>query len=324
MKKQYILLIFAVCLSNVSFGQFKSLRELLLSSNVVVLIDNNYPDAFVSNKKLPITDHESLLLMDSVKILSYLKQGKYDLAKQKLVIKISYNNSYFGNNIRQPKYPIVFTSHENIKPPTEVTLLFAKEHNDYTEVLYDVRINEEDIPDVKNFILWMDILRKEKNETVKCKKYIEKYLANLGAGVNSNLAFFENILLPSSNFMLYYNARVPEATVLTNEQKNRYKAFWEDEHYFEDVKTAELMYGYFPEETIDFLKNKFSEIGTYEDDFNDRTQTYATYLEFLLKKQNTLNEEAQFQLNVLSTYNDNIIDLKREAFEKLVKKIPVE
>lgn len=322
MKKQYILFFFAVCLSNVTFGQFKSLRELLLNSNVVAIIDNNYPDAL--DKKLPITDNESLLLMDSVKILSYLKQGKYNLAKQKLVIKTSYNNSYFDNNIRIPKYPIPVAFHDNIKPPTEVTLLFAKEHNDYTEVLYDVRINEEDIPRVKNFMLWMDILKKEKNETVKCKKYIEKYLANLGAGLNSNLVFFENILLPSSNFMLYYKARVPEATVLTAEQKNSYKEFWEDEHYFEDVKTAELMYDYFPKETIDFLKNKFSKIGTYDDDFNDRTQTYATYLEFLLKKQNTLNDEAQFQLNVLSTYNDNIIDLKREAFEKLVKKIPVE
>ncbi|WP_027385962.1 hypothetical protein [Chryseobacterium gregarium] len=324
MKKQYILAFFAVCLSNVTFGQIKSLRELLLSSNVVVIIDNNYPDAFESDKKLPVTDNESLLLMDGVKILSYLKQGKYDLAKQKLVIKTSSNNSYFDHNIRNPRFPIPFSFNDNIKPPTEVTLLFAREHDDYAEVLYDVTINEEDIPRVKDFILWMDVLKKEKNEAVKCKKYIEKYLANLGVGVNSNLMFFENILLPSSNFMLYYKARVPEATVLTTEQKNRYKGFWEDGHYFEDVKTAELMYGYFPKETVGFLKNKFSKIGIYDDDFNDRTQTYATYLEFLLKKQNILNDEAQFQLNVLSAYNDNIIDLKREAFEKLVKKIPVE
>lgn len=319
--KKYIVLFVALFISNFTYAQFKSLRELLLNSDVVAIIDNNYPDPWQQNKRVPISDYKSLLLMDSVKIISYLKQGKYDTKKQKLVIETSLNNTYYSD-IRIPERVNPITPFN--KPPTEVTLLFGKENKDYTEVLYDVRVNENDLPKVKEFMLWMDTIKREKNEAVKCRKYLDKYLATLGGGVNANLTFFEKILVPSSNFMQYYKVKAPNATVLTAEQKNRFKEFWEDEHYFDDIADAKVMYDYFPKETIEFFKNRFAKVSTYDDDFKDQTYTYGIFIEFLLTKENKLNDDNQFLINVLREYNDNITDLKRNAFEQLIKKIPVE
>lgn len=319
MKKYYFLLLLGISVSNFTYAQFKSLRVLLLDSDIVAIIDNNYPDPFLLNKKVQVTDHKSLLLMDSITIVSYLKKGKIDSKKQKFMIETSLNNTFY-NDIRIPVHPEIITTYD--KPPEQVTLLFAKETASYVEILYYVRINVEYVASVKDFMLWIDAIKKERSEAEKCRKYITKYFSILNNNeINKNLLFFENILHPSSDFMQYYKVKTPNAIVLTSEQKDQLKAYWQDGHYFDTIEDAEMMYSYFPEITIDFYKNKFSEIDDYNEYFNAETYNYANFLKFLLSKENKLNEENQFLINVLKEYNDNIIELKRNAYEQLVKKI---
>lgn len=76
MKIKLLSTIILIFVSIITFGQTKSLRELLLESDVVAVTEK-IPDPFFPEEKfIAFSDYEKMTVVDSVKIISYLKKGK--------------------------------------------------------------------------------------------------------------------------------------------------------------------------------------------------------------------------------------------------------
>jgi len=207
------------------------------------------------------------------------------------------------------------------KPLVYKTILFAKTQKDFSEVLYFKEIDEERLINIENFTIWMENTQKEKNEEERCRLYINKYLSMLESNeVSKDFLFFENILLPTSNFMLYYGNKAPNAKMLTTDQKDRLKNYVFD-NYFSDIENTKLVYGFYPAETLELYKIKLSEINTYDDEFDNNSAQYNPYLEFVLKKTDKWNRDTELLLEILDDYYSNNKSLKRDVFERLVEKI---
>ena len=319
MKIKFLVFIIFTSLSNLTYGQSKSLRELLLEANIVAITEN-FPDPFYPNEqKISISDHETLTLVDSVRIISYLKKVKIDLSNQKLVIKSNLANGFF-DNLRKPELVEPISPYS--KPPIYKTILFANTQKDFTEVLYFKEMNEQNFENIENFILWIDTIKKLKNEEEKCKQYISKYLSMLESNnVSKGFLFFENILLPTSNFMIYYKIKSPKATILTTEQKERFKNYVFNDDYFSNIDNTKLVYAFYPAETLEFYKEKLSEIRTYDEEFENNSGKYNEFLEFVLKSTNKWNKDTELLLELIDDYYSNNKSLKRDTFERLVEKI---
>ena len=319
MKIKLYLFIVLASLSTVTFGQSKSLRELILEADVIAITDK-IPDPFFPNqRKVAINDHQSLTVLDSVRVVSFLKKGKKELAVKNLRITNNLANGFF-----QSMQTLEFIEPPNprSKPLRYETILFAKTQKDFTEVLYFKEINEYQITDVKNFVLWVDEAEKQKDDGERCKLYITKYLSLLERNnPQQGIQFFENILLPTSNFMLYYSAKVPKATLLTNEQKERLKNYVFEDDYFADIENTKLVYDFYPVETLEFYKTKLAAVRIYDDEFEDNPSKYNQYLEFMLKKTDKWNRDTELLLVVLDDYYSNNTSLKRYTFERLVETI---
>lgn len=260
--KTFLFIILTV-VSVETFGQTKSLRELLLESDLVAVTEK-IPNPFYPNEnKISFSDHQSAILIDSLKIISYFKKGKIDLSKHKVIIKTDLDNGFF-QSVKQPG-PIEPVN-PNTQPIIYKTILFAKTHKNFVEVLYYLEMNEKDLTNIENFILWMNNTQKVKNEEEKCELYLKKYFSMLENNIvinnffiNNNFLYFENILLPTSNFMLYYKAKTPKATLLTRDQNEQLKNYVFDD-CFHDIENTNLVYTLYPEETVELYKIKLTEI----------------------------------------------------------------
>jgi len=300
-------------------GQTKSLRELLLSSDIVAITEK-IPDTFYPKEKFfAFSDNEKMTVVDSVKIISYLKKGKKDLQGQKFLVNTDLKNGFF-NIIPTIKTPEIISPY-NKNPPKKRTILFAKTQKEFTEVLYFKEIDEDYIVEIEKFMAWMSEVQKQKSEAEKCQSYIKKYFLFRNITVGNGLSYFENILLPDSSFMLYYKEKAPQATILTKEQQENLKDYLFDEDYFSDVENTNLVYQYFPEETIEFYKTKLSEVRTYDDEFEERPYQYNFHLKFVLEKTNKWNRDIELMVNVLDDYDNHNTSMKRDMFERLIEKM---
>lgn len=315
---KYALFIILLLCSSLTSGQTKSLRELFLEADVVAITEK-FPNPFFPNeKKMALSDYQNVTIVDSIHIISYFKKGKKDLSSQKLIIKTDLGNAFF-QNFRKPE--VVEPLSPYTKPLAYKTIFFAKTQKYFSELLYFKEIDEEHLTNIENFIIWMENTQKEKNEEERCRLYINKYLSMLERNeVSKDFMFFENILLPTSNFMLYYGNKTPNAKMLTTDQKDRLKNYVFD-NYFSDIENTKLVYEFYPAETLELYKIKLSEINTYDNEFDNYSTQYNPYLEFVLKKTDKWNRDTELLLEILDDYNSNNKSLKRDAFERLVEKI---
>lgn len=82
MKIRSIISVILTLLSLMAFGKTKSLRELVLEADIIAIVDR-IPDPFFSNdNKIALSDHQTVVVLDSVQIISHLKKGKTDLSKK--------------------------------------------------------------------------------------------------------------------------------------------------------------------------------------------------------------------------------------------------
>lgn len=315
MKK--LLLLNLVFLFTTFSGQTKSLRELLLESDIVAVTEK-IPDPFYPKEEfVAFSDFEKMTVVDSVKIISYLKKEKKDLQGQKFLIKGLRNGFHFS--MRNPE--VVRILYPNQSLPKTKTILFAKSQKEFKEVLYFKEIDEYYIAEIEKFMLWMNEVQKQKTEAEKCQSYIKKYFLLRNISVGNGFSYFENILLPDSSFMLYYKEKAPQATILTKEQQEDLKYYLFDEKYFSDIDNTNLVYQYFPEETLEFYKTKLSEVRTYDDEFEENPDKYSYYLKFVLEKTNKWNRDTELMLDVLGDYYSSNISLKRYIFDRLLEKM---
>lgn len=315
MKK--LLLLNLVFLFTTFSGQTKSLRELLLESDIVAVTEK-IPDPFYPKEEfVAFSDFEKMTVVDSVKIISYLKKEKKDLQGQKFLIKGLRNGFHFS--MRNPE--VVRILYPNQSLPKTKTILFAKSQKEFKEVLYFKEIDEYYIAEIEKFMLWMNEVQKQKTEAEKCQSYIKKYFLLRNISVGNGFSYFENILLPDSSFMLYYKEKAPQATILTKEQQEDLKYYLFDEKYFSDIDNTNLVYQYFPEETLEFYKTKLSEVRTYDDEFEENPDKYGYYLKFVLEKTNKWNRDTELMLDVLGDYYSSNISLKRYIFDRLLEKM---
>lgn len=260
MKIKYLLFLSLLLSSICTFGQTKSLREILAVADVIATTEKIADPFYPNQKKVAFSDHQTMIALDSVKVVSFIKKGRNELKPKSLFINSTTTNAFYDVFTRPVGVPPMDMY---AKQPTKQTLLFAKTHKDYTEVLYFIEMDESLIPNVQQFISWADSVQKQKSETVKCRLYIEKYLSMLESNeVAPFFNYFDNILLPQSDFMIYYKTKVPDATLLTIEQKERLKNYLFDNDYFGDIENAKLAYEFFPEETLKFYEEKLSDIRT--------------------------------------------------------------
>ncbi|SHF23346.1 hypothetical protein [Pedobacter caeni] len=310
--------IILVLVSLSAFGQRKSVRELLAVSDIVAVTEH-FPDPFYPNeKKIAFSNHQAMTVVDSVKVIAYLKKGKKGLEGRRTFINNQSRNSFY-DILRVPTIMIpVYASDE--KPPIHKTLLFARTWNDHVEVLFFVDLNENIIPEMKKFIDWDGGIQKLNNKSEECRLYIEKYLSMLESNeVGPYFPYFENILLPQSNFMRYYKAKAPAATIMTKAQKERLKNFVFGDDYFGNIENTKLVYEYYPEETLEFYKDKFSNIYGYGDDFDKNADQYIVYLKFILASTNKLDKEAETLFDI---FDDNKeANIKETIFERLKEKM---
>lgn len=307
-----------ISVSIITSGQTKSLRELLLESDIVAVTEK-IPDPFFPKEKfIAFSDYGKMTVVDSVKVISYLKKGKKDLKGQRFLIDTNHKNG-FHSNMRIPE--VVRVLNPNQSPPKTKTILFAKSQKEFTEVLYFKEIDEDYIAEIEKFMVWMNEVQKQKTEAEKCQSYIKKYFLLRNSTLSNGLSYFENILLPDSSFMLYYKEKAPQETILSKEQQENLKYYLFDVDYFSDIENTTLVYQYFPEETLEFYKTKLSEVRTYDDEFKENPDRYSYHLKFVLEKTNKWNRDTELMLNVLEDYYSSNISLKREVFERLVEKM---
>ena len=295
-----------------------SLREMLLEADVVAITDNISKPLFAQKNKVLMSDHKSFILVDSIRILSYLRKPKIEVSNKKYVVDNSNSNAFYGVlDLVRPVEPVL----PNSTPIATKTLLLAKTSGDLVKILDYEELSESAIKEVNEFMIWMDSIEKKK-EDEKCKLYISKYISMLRANsVRKDLLFFENILLPDSDFMLYYKSKTPSATLLTSEQKNTLKEYFFDGAYFYDIKQTELIYSFFPQEVLDFYKTKLAEVQTYSEEFKDSPSKWNDYIKFTLEKTNKWNRDSEILLNIIDDYYSSNTSLKRDAFERLIEKI---
>ncbi|MFD2907635.1 hypothetical protein ACFSX9_02700 [Flavobacterium ardleyense] len=319
MKIKFYLFIIISFYSTLTFGQTKSLRELLLEVDLVAITEK-IPDPFYPyERKIALNDHQAVILVDSVKIISYLKKGNKNLSTQKFII-IKDSENGFLQSILAPEAIIPISLYN--KQQVYKTILFAKIQKYFTEVHYFKEMDEINFTTIENFMHWVENTQKLKSEEERCKLYIEKYLSMLERNtVCEGFHFFENILLPTSNFMLYYKLKTPKAIILTTQQKERLKNYVFYDAYFDDIENTKLVYEFYPEETLEFYKTKLATIRTYDDAFDENPARYNEFLEFILKNNNKWNKDTQLVLEIIDDYYSNNKSLKREAFERLVEKI---
>ena len=161
-------------------GQTKSLRELLLESDIVAVTEK-IPDPFYPKEKfVAFSDFEKMTVVDSVRVVSYLKKGKKDLQGQKLLVNTDLKNGFF-NIIPTIREPEIISPYDR-NPPKKKTILFAKVQKEFTETLYFKEINEDSIAEIEKFMGWMNEVQKQKTEAEKCQSYIKK------------ISYFETIL----------------------------------------------------------------------------------------------------------------------------------
>ena len=301
-------------------GQTKSLRELLLESDIVAITEKISDPFYPKATFVAFSDSKKMTVVDSVKVISYLKKGKKDLHGQKLLVNTDLRNAFF-NVIPTIKVPEIISPYDR-NPPKKKTILFAKTQKEYSEVLYFVELNEDNVTEIENFMVVMNDVQKQKNEAEKCKLYINKYFEFLWKNkIKSDFSYFENILLPNSSFMLFYKEKAPQSTIITKKQQVELKTYLFDGDYFSDTENTNLVYQYFPEETLDFYKTKLSEVRTYDDEFEENPDKYSYHLKFVLEKTNKWNRDTELMLNVLEDYYSSNISLKRDMFERLIEKI---
>lgn len=183
-------------------------------------------------------------------------------------------------------------------------------------------VEEEKVTEFQVFIEWMEQTERIKSEEQKCRAYIQKYLDQIEYNsFSQDLKFFDNILLPDSDFMRYYGKKVREATQLSENQKAQFLSYWKNENWFQSIDDAQIAYSISPKETLDTFKNWFSEMSSYTDEFEDNPAQYSDFIRFVLEKKNQLNPDTEILLLVLGDYDSNNRELKRQAFERLIEKI---
>lgn len=298
-----------------------SLRELLATADIVA-ITASFPDPFFPDeRKIAFSDHKTMTAVDSVQIISYLKKGKKAVQLRKLYINTQPENSFF-DNFSVPPLPVEPVSIHQ-KPPVKKTLLFARSGKDYTEVLYFVELNEEAVAGIKDFMAWTDTVQQHKSESMRCKLYIEKYLSMLeGNNLGSGFCYFDNILLPGSDFMIYYRTKAPEAVVLTTGQKEQLKNYLFEGNCFGDIETTRLLFQLYPEETLKFYQDKLSGIRVYDDEFERDADEYTAYLRLILEKTNRLDSDAVLFLDIMDDYSTTL-STKRDIFQLLIEKMNI-
>lgn len=317
MKTKQLLIPILVLLNFTVFAQTKSLRELLLEADNVAITEKIEHSFFDNEKLIALTDHTKKNFLDSVKIISFLKKGKAKIKIEKLYIKIDIGNAFF-ETIQIPELVPDFDPYSN---PVYKTILFTKTHKEFTEVLYYKEIDERNIQKVKDFIKWIEETKKLKNDSEKCKAYLNKYFSMIANNsISTEFEIFENILLPTSSFMLYYKSKAPEATILNEKQKEILKneVF---SSYLKSIENTKLVYSFFPEETLAFYIKKLNNVNTYSDDFYENKRYYFSFLEFVLQETNHFNKDSKLLMNILSSYVLDEHYLQADIFEKLVEKI---
>ena len=311
-----ILLVFTLASLNF-FGQSKSVRELALEADIIAVTDEKIVPYYKS-QKFNINDHKSFLLVPNVKIEKYIRK-KSNHIKEPFLIDNFISNGFY-EMIGKPVAPVPIRPNEN--EPVRKTVLFAKTFSNYTEVLFYCDVEEEKVTELQEFIEWMDQTEKIKNEDKKCRAYIQKYLDQIEYNsFSQDLKFFDNILLPDSDFMLYYGKKVPQAIQLSENQKTQFLSYWKNENWFQSIDDAQIAYSISPKETLNTFKNWFSEMSSYTDEFEENPAQYSDFIRFLLAKRNQLNPDTEILLQVLEDYYSNNLELKRQAFERLIEKI---
>jgi len=169
----------------------------------------------------------------------------------------------------------------------------------------------------------MDTTQKQKSEAKRCKLYIDKYLSMLKSNnLCDQFFFFENILLPSSNFMLYYKVKAPEATLLSSTQKEKLKDHLLKGNYFKNIRNTKLVYGLYPEETLAFYKEKLVQMDSYDDDpFDNYSYQISYHLKFVLEEIGKWNKDTELLYSIFSSYSCKDTASKEKIFKRLVEKI---
>lgn len=305
--------------SSIVFAQRKSLREILATADIIAITDEIPNPFYPIEKKHAVNNFEAYTVVDSVNIVSFIKKSKKDLSKNFWIHK-ALKNSFF-DVFRFPQMPIKPVE-INSAPRVKKTLLFSKSEKQYNEVLYFVELDENDVQSIKNFINWTDSVAKLKNEAIKCKLYIQKYIDMLPQNTNKDtyLSYFDNILMPTSNFMLYYKVKVPEATILTIDQKEKLKDFLLNNDDFLDIEFIELVYQYYPAEVLNFYQDKLKNLSTYNDEFKKDIDNYIIYLKFVFDKTNRINKDTELFFSIINNSSTDEYT-KREIFELLQEKL---
>ncbi|WP_300674604.1 hypothetical protein [Soonwooa sp.] len=318
MNRKNTLFIIVVFITNIISAQTRSLREMLLDADVVVITENISKPLFLQQKKLPITDNKSYVLVDSIRILSYLRKPKIDLSNKKFVVDNTISNAFSA--VMSIPRPVDIVLPGSTPLPTK-TLLIGKTSGDLVKILDYEELNESAIKDVEEFMTWLESIAKKKDDE-KCKLYISKYISMLrGNYAKKGLMFFDNILLPDSDFMLYYKSKSPTATQLTAVQKEALKEYFFDGTYYDDVRQSELIYSFFPQEVLDFYKTNLAEVRTYDEEFKEMPAKWNDFIKFTLEKTNKWNRDSEILLDIIDDYYSSNTSLKRDAFERLIEKI---
>lgn len=299
-------------------AQTKSLREILVNSDIVAIVERLKNDPTWDPKNIFISDIKMEQYIDSIDVISYLKGEKMNFQKEKVIIKNSFENAFFESIETPSRIP-----REMDESYSEI--IFCKKNKNTIELLFSTTIVSRKIRKIKEFIAFLDEVQKIKSSKKKSEIYIEKYLAlleNKENEIRENFCFFEDILDPKSNFMLYYKS-LPDAVTLTEKQKERFKNYFLNiQKPLEKREMLKTAYGFYPKEVKNFVYQYFKELGDIDyEKINDEGYHYSGVIEFILEKENKLDDATKLQLAVLGTFDNNMPRLKQDALELLLEKI---
>ena len=306
---RYIFILIILLLGHFKINaQTKSLREILVNSDIVAIVEPLKNDPTWDPKTIFVSDIKIEQYIDSIDVISYLKGEKVNFQKEKVIIKNSFENAFF-ESIETPSR----IAREMDESYTEI--IFCKKNKNTIELLFSTTIVSKKIRKIKEFIAFLDGVQEIKSSKKKSEIYIEKYLAlleNKENEIREDFYFFENILDLKSNFMLYYRS-LPEGITLTENQKERFRNyFFNISEPLEKKEMLKTLYGFYPKEVKNFVYQYFEKLGDIDyEKLNDEGYYYSGVIEFILEKENKLDDATKLQLAVLATFDNNIPRLKK-------------
>ncbi len=304
MIKKHFLFFLLFSVSFYSFSQELSLRELLLNSDIVAVIKEKPP--FLPKKEIAISDYEKMRVLDSIEVISYIKNDQKGFPKQPFLIKTNTNNTFFshlGNIVPVPEIE------DNMVPKN--TLIFTKKRKNFIEVICLKNIASYKIHKIENFAKWIESTAKISHRKKRGQQYIDKYISNLNNNlISEDFIFFENILSPNSAFSSYYELDLK----FTEQQKKQLKNYLFN-NYYDDIELTKLVFKLYPKETLNLYKIKLIQIKIEEYSHYKHDQ----FLELFLKKTNKWDKKTELLLKSLSSYGNDSKYLKEKILNYLTK-----